>query len=273
MVHEPTQMRILRPGDCLVAVGFRFATDDPRLEHLSQLVVADIRIAKRETHHLFAKLCQSDRFSASRRFVAAELVSHVDAQVMHDHRDARRSGAVGAEHGEKRCVRMICVSGVIEESRLTPFATADVRLGWQLPDEPPIRCVNPDGFLLNVLPLDQSLVASLDQSTEVMVDVMLGMPIVPSQMTIERLHRITTAHHKRVRAIHVVRSIDMFANLVRRVLAGVEVLAAEIRHSPVGRQFRDELLQPLAKVVPESCVIFKDDIRVDVFEQTLFENQ
>ena len=51
-------------------------------------------------------------------------------------------------------------------------------------DEPTIGRVDRDGFLLDVLSLDESLVATLDQSTEVMVDVMLGVPVVPGEMAI-----------------------------------------------------------------------------------------
>ena len=51
------------------------------------------------------------------------------------------------------------------------------------------------------------------------------------------------------------------------------MLTAEIRHAPVGRQLGDELLQSLAEVVAESGVVFKHNVRVDVFEQALFENQ
>ena len=50
-------------------------------------------------------------------------------------------------------------------------------------------------------------------------------------------------------------------------------MSAEISHPPVSRQFGDELLQTFAEVLTESSVVFKNDVRVDVFEQAFFENQ
>jgi hypothetical protein len=58
----------------------------------------------------------------------------------------------------------------------------------------------------------------------VMIDVMLQMPIVPVQVTIECLHRCATTNHERMRAIDVVRSIDSIADLLGRMLGSVEVL-------------------------------------------------
>ena len=60
-------------------------------------------------------------------------------------------------------------------------------------------------------------------------------------MPIQRLHVLATADHERVRAIDVVGAIDVFADLLRRMFAGVKMLAAEVGQSPVGRQLIDEL--------------------------------
>ena len=136
---------------------------------------------------------------------------------------------------------MVSVLGVIEESRLTPFATADVRFSRQLPDEPTIGRVDRDRLALDVLPLNKRLVAALDETSEMMVDVMLGVPIVPSQMPIQRLHVVAATDHESVGAIDVVRAVDVLADFLRRVLSGVQVLAAEVGQSPIRRQLVDEL--------------------------------
>ena len=76
---------------------------------LGQLLVADHRIGRRETHRFFAKLCESNCFAAAGRFVATELVAHVNAEMMHDHRNARGARAMRPEHGKERCVGVVGV--------------------------------------------------------------------------------------------------------------------------------------------------------------------
>ena len=88
------------------------------------------------------------------------------------------------EDGEERSVRVVRVAGVFEEAGLLPLASADVGLGRQLADQPAVRRVNSDGLLVDVAALDESLVATLGQAAEVMIDVMFVVPVVPMQMLI-----------------------------------------------------------------------------------------
>ena len=131
---------------------------------------------------------------------------------------------------------MIGVAGVVEEAGLFPLAPANVGLGWQLTDKPAVGRVDGDGFLVDVLALHECLVATLGDSAEVVVDVMFGMPIVPMQVPIQRLHVLATADHEGVGAIDVVRTVNAVADSLRRMLAGVEMLATEVGQSPIGRQ-------------------------------------
>ena len=91
MFREAAQVRVFGTGDRFVTVRFGFAGDDPGFQFLRELVVGHDRIDRWESHCFFAKLGQADRFAAAGGFVARELVAHVDAEVMHDHRDARRA--------------------------------------------------------------------------------------------------------------------------------------------------------------------------------------
>lgn len=270
---KAAQMRVLGSGDRFVSVRFGFAGDDPGFEFLRQLIVGHDRIDCWETHRLFAKLSESDGLATAGGLVPRELVAHVDAEVVHDHRDARRAGSVRAEDREEGGVRMVGVSRVIEKAGLFPLAPADVRFGGQLPNEPTIGRVNGDGFFVDVLALHQCLIATLGDSSEVMVDVVLGVPIVPMEVTIESFHVLATTDHERVRAIDVVRTIDAVADSLRRMFARVEVLAAEVRQSPIGRQFINVGLDGCGEIVDEAGVVFKDDVAVDTFEQTLFQDQ
>jgi len=178
-----------------------------------------------------------------------------------------------AKHREEGCVRVVGISGVVEEPSLIPLATANVRLRRQLSHHPAIGRVDRDRFSLHVLTLNQCLVTTLNEAAEMVVNVVFVVPIVPRQVSIQGFHVVTTPHHERMRAIDVVRSIDVFIHLLRRMLAGVQVLSTEIRQSPVGRQFFNELLHLLGEVFRETGVVLEDDIRIDVFTQALFQNQ
>ena len=57
------------------------------------------------------------------------------------------------------------------------------------------------------------------------------------------------------------------------MLSSVKMLTAEIREPPVFREFADELVESFNEVFAESRVVFKDNVRVDSFEQTLFKDQ
>ncbi len=113
----------------------------------------------------------------------------MNAQMMHDHCDATCAAAMRSEDGEERSVAMVGILGIVEESGLGPLATADVRFGRQLADEPTIGRVDRDRFFLDVLALNQGFIAPLSQSAQVMIDVMLQMPVIPVQVTIQSLHR------------------------------------------------------------------------------------
>ena len=99
------------------------------------------------------------------------------------------------------------------------------------------------------------------------------LPLVPVQVPVEHFHVLAAADHEGVGAIDVVGAIDMVADSLRRMLAGEEVLATEVSESPVGRQFVDVLLQAFREVFDEPCIVLKDNVRVDAFDQTLFEDQ
>ena len=144
---------------------------------------------------------------------------------------------------------MIGVSRVVEKPRLIPFATTDIRLGWQLSDHPTVRRIDRNRLTLDVLSLNERFVATLDEAAEMMVDVMLGVPIVPGQMSVQGFHVVTATDHESVGAIDVVRAVDVLADFVRRMFSRVQVLAAEVGHSPIRRQLVDELI-PLARFEP-----------------------
>ncbi len=74
---------------------------------------------------------------------------------------------------------MVGILGIVEEPGLGPLATADVGLGRKLTNEPAIGCVNRNRLFLDVLALDQGFVSPLSQTTQVMIDVMLQMPVIP----------------------------------------------------------------------------------------------
>ena len=119
VLRESTQMRVLAAGHRLVTVGFGLSRYDPGLQLLGELFVSHRWIDRRETHRFLAKLRQTNGFAATSRFVATEFVAHVNAEVMHHHRDTRRAGAVWTENGEEWRVGMVGVLGVVEESCLT----------------------------------------------------------------------------------------------------------------------------------------------------------
>ena len=154
LFDKAAEVRVLAGGDGFVAVRFGFALDDPRLQFLNELVIGPNGIDRRESHRAFAELGQADRLASAGCFVAGELIAQVDAEMMHDHRDARGSRSVRAEDGEEGRVAVVGVLGVVEESRLFPLASANVRLGGKLADHPAIRCVDGDRFLVDVLTLD-----------------------------------------------------------------------------------------------------------------------
>ena len=158
----------------------------------------------------------------------------LDAKMMHDHRDARRTRAMWAEHCEEQCIAMVGVLGVVEEPRLLPLATANVGFRGQLSDEPAIRHVNGDRFLADVFALNESFVAALGEPPQVVIDVVLVVPIVPVEMAIQRLHRVTTAHHESVSAGDFLGPVNVFAHFLRRMLASVKMLTTEVGESPVG---------------------------------------
>ena len=119
-------MRVLATCHGPIANGFCLPRYNPGLELLAQLTVGRLRIDRWESHRLFTELGEADGFTASGRFIATEFVTHVDAQMMHNHRHATGATAMGSEDGEERSVAVVGVLGIIEESRLRPFATADV---------------------------------------------------------------------------------------------------------------------------------------------------
>ncbi len=144
-------MRILAACHCAVANGFCFPGDDPGFELLAELTVCSLgSVAGIASPSHIDSL--ADRLAASGCFVAAEFVPHVNAQMMHDHRDAAGATAMGPEDGEERCVAVVGILGIVEEPSLGPLATADVGLGRKLADEPAIGCVNRNRFFLDVLP-------------------------------------------------------------------------------------------------------------------------
>lgn len=113
---------------------------------------------------------------------------------------------------------MVGILGIVEESGLRPLATADVGLGWQLADEPSIGRVNGNRLLLDVLALNQGFVSPLSQTTQVMIDVMLQMPIVPVQVTIQSLHRRAPTHH-----VDSDQELVQFSGLAGRAVARIAV--------------------------------------------------
>ena len=161
MANEAAEVRVFAGGDGFVAVRFGFALDDPGLQLLNELVIGPDGIDRRESHCTLAKLGQADRFASAGCFVAGELIAQVDAEMMHDHRDAGGAGSVRAEDGEEGRVAVVGVLGVVEEAGLFPLAAADVRLGGKLADHPAIRRVDGDRFFVDVFALHEGLVATL----------------------------------------------------------------------------------------------------------------
>lgn len=92
-------------------------------------------------------------------------------------------------------------------------------------------------------------------------------------MPVQRLHVVTATDHESVRAIDVVRAVDVLADSVWRMLSGIQMLAAEVGQSPIRRQLVDEFAQLFREVFGESGVIFKHHVRIDVLAQTLFQDQ
>ena len=273
VLRESTQVWVLAARHRFVAVRFRFSRYDPGLQLLGKLCVAHRWIDSGELHRLFAQLRESNGFTATGRLIATELIAHVNTEVMHDHRDTRGAGPVRTENCEERRVGMVGVLGVVEESRLTPFASADVGFRWQLPDHPTIGHVNRNRFFFNVLALDQCLVPALNDPPKVVVDVMLLMPIAPRQMSIQRFHRRAAANHEGVGSIDVVGAINMLTDFRGRMFSGVEMLTTEVRHSPVFRELAGKLVETLNEAIPEARVVFKDNVRVDSLKETLLKNQ
>ena len=101
---------------------------------------------------------------------------------------------MGPEDGEERRVAVVGCLGIVEESGLGPLATADVGLGRQLADEPAIGGVNRNRLLLDVLALNQGFISPLSQSPQVMIDMMLQMPIVPVQVTVQQPPKLLITH-------------------------------------------------------------------------------
>ncbi len=134
----------------------------------------------------------------------------------------------GPRTSEERRVAVVGILGIVEESGLGPLATTDVGFSRKLADEPAIGCVNRNRLFLNVLALDQGFVSPLSQTTQVMIDVMLQMPVIPIEVTIECLHRCATTHHECMRTIDVVGSVDTVADLLGRMLGSVKVLTSEV---------------------------------------------
>ncbi len=132
------------------------------------------------------------------------------------------------KHSEERSVRVVSIASVVEESCLLPLSAANVRLGRELTHEPSIRRVNGKRFFIDRFRLDHHLVPALREATKVMIDVMLYVPLVPVQMTIESFHRQTPSHHECMRSIDIERTINALADFLRRMLAGVEMLSPEI---------------------------------------------
>lgn len=178
-----------------------------------------------------------------------------------------------SQNRKERCIRMIGVSRVVEEPRLIPLAATDVGLGRQLSDHPAVRRVDRNRLTLHVLALHERFVSTLDETSEMMVDVMLGVPFVPGQMPVQRLHVVSTADHESVRAIDVVRAVNVLADSVWRMFSGVQMLAAKVGQSPIRWQLIDELVQLIREVFCEPGVIFKHHVRIDVLAQTLFQDQ
>ena len=184
MIGESAKMRILAACHGLIANGFCFPRYDPGLELLAELTVGDLGVDRWESHRLFTKVRKPDCLASSGCFVATEFVAHVNAQMMHDHCDAAGATAMWPEDGKERSVAVVGILGIVKESRLRPFATADVRFGRKLAHEPAIRRVNRDRLFLDILTLDQGFIAPLSQSPEVVIDVMFHMPVIPVQVTI-----------------------------------------------------------------------------------------
>ena len=65
------------------------------------------------------------------------------------------------------------------------------------------------------------------------VDVVFDLPIIPMKMSIQCLHGVAASDHECMRSVDVVRSIDMFGHLFRRMLGNIQMLSAEINEPPV----------------------------------------
>jgi hypothetical protein len=125
-------MRILTASHGSITNGFCFASYDPSLELLGELTVRDPGIDRWESHRLFTEVRKPDCLASSGCFVATKFVAHMNAQMMHDHCDATCATAMGPEDCEERRVAVVGILGIVKKSRLRPFATADVGLGWKL---------------------------------------------------------------------------------------------------------------------------------------------
>ena len=99
--RESAKVRILGPCDRPVTMGFGLATNDPAFELFRKLPIADLGIDRWESHDTLTEFGEPDRFATSGRFIATEFVTHVNAKVMHDHRDAGCTGSVWTEYSEK----------------------------------------------------------------------------------------------------------------------------------------------------------------------------
>lgn len=142
---------------------------------------------------------------------------------------------------------MVRIASVVEESGLLSLAAANVRLGRELAHQPSIRRINCKRFFIDRFRLDHHLVPALREATKVMIDVMLYMPLIPVQMAIEGLHCQPTSYHECMRSIDIERTINALADFLWRMLAGVEMLSAEISQSPIVRQFGNVLLKLLGE--------------------------
>ena len=161
VANEATEVRVLAGGDGFVAVRFGFTLDDPGLQLLHELVIGPNGGDRRESHGALAELGQADCFTSAGCFVARELVAQVDAEVMHDHRDAGGTGSVRAEDREEGRIAVVGVLGVVEKAGLFPLAAADVGFGGKLADHPSIGRVDGDRFFVDVFALNEGLIATL----------------------------------------------------------------------------------------------------------------
>jgi hypothetical protein len=76
-----------------------------------------------------------------------------------------------------------------------------------------------------------------------------------------------------MRAIDIKWSVNVLANLLRRMFSSVEMLTTEIGESPIVWEFCDILLKLLSKLGAKTSVILEDNIRIDSFNQTFFKDE